>query len=47
MVDEIVLIILRVEKGMYGLPYTRVIVQKLLQKSLKIHDYTNHSASTA
>jgi len=33
-------VILQIEKGMYGLPYSRIIVQELLTKRLEKHDYT-------
>ena len=32
-------VILRVEKGMYGLPYAGIIAQKLLEERLEKHDY--------
>ena len=33
-------LILRVKKGMHGLPYTGIIVHKLLLERLRCHDYT-------
>jgi hypothetical protein len=39
-VDEKGFVILRVEKGMYGLPYAGIIAQNLLEERLELHGYT-------
>ena len=38
-VDEKGFVILRVEKGMYGLPYAGIIAQNLLEERLDFHGY--------
>ena len=38
--DEKGFVILRVGKGMYGLPYAGIIAQNLLEKRLELHGYT-------
>jgi hypothetical protein len=39
-VDSKGFVMIRVEKGMYGLPYAGIIAQQLLEKRLRAHGYT-------
>ena len=45
-VNEKDFVILRVKKGMYGLPYAGIIAKNLLEERLKLHGY-NQSNKTS